>query len=89
MGNEIRRLRRNHILVNELGDQTILYNTNRKAIHVLNPTARLIWDLCDGEHSLQDMEQTMRSNFSIPREQDVYADILRILDEFASKGLVE
>jgi len=43
-------LRKSDILVQELGEQTVLYRTKGKAIHVLNPTARLIWGLCDGQH---------------------------------------
>jgi hypothetical protein len=82
-------LRKSDILVQELGEQTVLYRTKGKAIHVLNPTARLIWGLCDGQHSLQDMERAVHASFAIPEGYDVCADIRRIVDEFSSKGLME
>jgi hypothetical protein len=82
-------LRKSDILVQELGEQTILYRAEGKAIHVLNPTARLIWELCDGQHSLRDMEQAVHASFAIPEGHDVCADIRRTVDGFSSKGLLE
>jgi hypothetical protein len=40
-------------------------------MHILNPTARRIWELCDGEHSVEDMAQAIRGSFSVPDAYDV------------------
>ena len=82
-------LRKSDVLVKELGEQTVLYRAEGQAIHVLNPTARLIWDLCDGQHDLEGMEQAVHSSFAIAEGHDVCADIQRIVEEFSSKGLLE
>jgi len=82
-------IRRSDITVKDIGDETLLYNAKEKVIHVLNPTAKLIWELCDGGHTLDEMEEMMRANFAVPAEHDAAADIRRTLETFASKGLVE
>jgi hypothetical protein len=84
-----RPTRKLDLTVKVIGGETLLYNGNEKAIHILNPTAKLIWDLCDGEHMLEDMEQEVRASFSIAEERDVAGDIRRTLEVFADKGLLE
>ena len=77
-----------NIMANDLGEQVALYSVEGKAVHVLNPTAHLIWDLCDGEHSLEDIELAIRSSFAIPEGRDVQADIRRTVAELSEKGLL-
>jgi hypothetical protein len=89
MTDTARPLHRNDVLVNQLGEQIVLYSAQGQAIHVLNVTAGLIWALCDGEHSIQDMERAVQSSFAVPEGHDVRADVQRILEEFSSKGLLQ
>jgi len=76
------------IAVKDIGNETLLYSAKGEAIHVLNPTAKLIWELCDGEHTITEMEQAIRANFSVTDEHDVTEDIRRTLEIFAEKGLL-
>jgi hypothetical protein len=80
--------RKPEIMANDLGEQMALYSVEGKAVHVLNPTARLIWDLCDGEHSLEEIEAAIRSSFAVPEGQDVQADIQRTVKELSDKNLL-
>jgi PqqD family protein of HPr-rel-A system len=82
-------LRRPDVVVKELGDETLLYNAEGKSIHVLNPTAHVIWQHCDGDHDVHAIEDALRSSFSVPEDHDVQADIQRTLDEFRDKGLLQ
>lgn len=81
-----------------LGNETLLYQANGKAIHVLNPTARRIWELCDGQHTAQEMEQLIRAEFQLPAhiegsqpnsQADIAGDIERTLQMFSEAGLLE
>jgi hypothetical protein len=82
-------LRREGILSKELGDETVLYHQDGSAIHVLNRTALAIWELCDGAHTVQEMDQSIRSIFDLPNPQvDVAGDIERTLSLFRDKGLL-
>lgn len=81
-------VRKPEITVKDIGGETLLHSPDGKAIHVLNPTAQLIWEMCDGEHTHSDMEQTLRNRFVIPDEYDVLSDIRRTLETFATNGLL-
>jgi hypothetical protein len=72
-----------------VGHETILSSDTEKAIHILNPTAKLVWDLCDGQHSLEEIEMKMRSSFAVPAEYPVSEDIRKILLVLDQKGLLE
>ncbi|MCF6156505.1 MAG: PqqD family protein [Candidatus Brocadia sp.] len=87
--NTTKPIRKQGILVQDMGRETLLYSTEGKAIHVLNPTAKLIWELCDGGHTREEMEQVIRTRFSIPDNHDVAGDILHTLEVFVTKGIVE
>jgi hypothetical protein len=80
--------RRSGIVAKKVGHEIILYGNTEEAIHILNPTAKLIWDLCDGEHTPADMEQLIRTQFSVPPERDVIADIASTLKIFSEKRLL-
>ena len=77
------------IMVQDVGDETLLYSAEGEAIHILNPTAKCIWELCDGEHTTTDLVQALRARFSISGEYDMTADIVRTLEVFAAKGLLQ
>jgi len=73
----------------DMGDELLLYDSERETIHTLNPTARLIWELCDGTHTIEDMEQAIRAHFAVSDGHDVSEDIQEILKTFATKGLLK
>jgi hypothetical protein len=87
--NTTRPIRKPGIIVKDIGGETLLYSADEEAIHILNPTAQLIWELCDGEHTVEDMERAIRASFSVADEHDVVGDIRETLELFASKGLKE
>ena len=76
------------IIAKNIGDETLLYSAEEEAIHVLNATAKLVWELCDGEHTAADMERAIRASFSVPDEQDVGRDVRQTLDILTDKGLL-
>lgn len=80
--------RKPDIVAKDIGREIILYSSKQEGIHILNPTARLIWELCDGEHTLGEMEQALRANFSIPPNYNVIEDIQKTLDMFVTKELL-
>lgn len=76
------------IEVKVIGSETLLCNTSGEEIHVLNATAAMIWQLCDGQHNPQEMERAIREEFSIATETDVLADIEHTLLIFRNKNLL-
>jgi hypothetical protein len=82
-------IRKPGILIQDLGGEMLLYSAEEKVMHILNPTARRIWELCNGEQSVEAMEQAIRASFSVPDGHDVVGDIRRTLEVFAGKGLLK
>jgi len=83
-----RPLKREDIVCRDMGTETLLYDARAEAIHLLNPTALLIWNLCDGNHSLRDVDKELRAAFSLAAEHDVLADIQQTVDTFAKNNLL-
>ena len=87
--NTAKPVRKQGLIVQDIGHETLLYSAEGKVVHVLNPTAKLIWELCDGTHTADDMERKLRMNFSTAKEHNVVEDIERTLDLFVSKGIID
>ena len=85
----LRPIRKSNIMVKDIGDETLIYSLEQEKVHVLNPTARLIWKLCDGQHSLADMEEVLRARFVIATDHDVIDDVKQTLRVFATQGLLQ
>lgn len=80
--------RRAGIQAKPLHDELVLYDTGGSAIHVLNPTAAAVWNLCDGAHSLDEIAAALAVAFAVAPGEDVRGDVRRILAEFAAKALL-
>ena len=83
-----RPVRKPDITVKQVGSEVIVFGRADKEIHVLNATAKLIWDLCDGKHTVEEIEASIRSRFSVPPESNLTEDIQKTLRVFDQKGLL-
>lgn len=81
--------RRKDIVLKKLGKETLLYDPTTDKVHTLNRTASLIWNLCDGKHSLGEIKKAICENFSIKETIEVEKDILKNLKELQKLGLLE
>jgi PqqD family protein of HPr-rel-A system len=73
----------------KIGNESVLFNKETGAVHVLNPTADRIWELCDGEHSIQEIEDEVRREFHPDGDRDIAADIRNVLERFTKEGLLD
>lgn len=72
-------------MVRELADETLVYDVERHRAHCLNPTAALVWGLCDGENTVPRIAEKMGARLSarVPDE------LVRLaLDQLADRGLL-
>jgi len=82
------RPRKNTCVVDELlpDGGMVLYHSCLQQLMTLNPTAALVWECCDGAHSLAMIAQELRDVFpDVPTIED---DILSVLREFIDRGMV-
>ena len=85
----LRPLRATNVLTQGLGGELLLYTAHQKKTHVLNPTARRIWELCDGNHSVETIAQKIRETCLVTGGHDVERDVRKTLENFASKDLLQ
>ena len=70
-----------------LGDGSmILYNTCKRELLTLNPTAALIWECCDGAHNIPAICAEIHDVF--PDRTDVYGDVLNLLQDLLERGMI-
>jgi hypothetical protein len=81
-----RPCRRSDLTIQRAGQDTLLYDPVADAVHVLNRTAWAIWELCDGQCTLDDMATRLQEGFASLPDQDVHGDI--VLAVLAQNGLI-
>ncbi len=82
-------LRRTDVVRRETPDETLLYDPQADAVHVLNRTALAVWDLCDGEHAAGDIEAELRRCFKVDPEAGIAEDVRRVLERFNREQLLK
>ena len=80
---EVRPLKRDGIVARNLGEECILYDETHGGMHVVNSVAGLVLELCDGQHTVEQMEARVREAFAVADGTDVRGDLDRILAQFA------
>ena len=73
----------------QMGEEMVLYDTQTESIHTLNPTAHYIWELCDGQHTQEDIVKQVKTNFADTEVHDVRIQVQEVLDHFRSENLLE
>ncbi len=81
-------LKRADLIVADVHEQSIIYNSQKELIHVLNATAKVVWEMCDGQHTAEDMADRIRQSFAVPAERDILADVHGVLAVFVEKDLL-
>jgi hypothetical protein len=59
------------LVVKEMGDETMVYDTDANKAHCLNQTAALVWKNCDGMRSASDIAQVIAAQLGAPVDQSV------------------
>ena len=67
----------------------MLYDPRSESIHVLNPPAAVIWQLCDGEHNVEAIIADLSRAFAGTEAADLRADVAETLHTFRTLGLLE
>jgi hypothetical protein len=81
-------LRKDGILTRRIGDEWMLYDSEKGDIHVINSTAEYVWRLCDGSHSISEIQRKMQEAFDVPDGVDIIKDIDGIIAKFYDLGVL-
>jgi len=78
--------RKDSLIVKELPDETLVYDTQRDKAHCLNSTAALVWKNCDGKKTVDQLRELMEQDAgaSVPEEM-----VWLALDQLKQFSLLE
>jgi hypothetical protein len=69
------------LLIEELPEETVVYDTTRHEAHCLNRAATLVWHHCDGRTSPSEMAEILRKELDLPADETMVRLILEQLEE--------
>jgi hypothetical protein len=69
--------------VKEVPDGYVVYQTERERVHFLNPTAVIVYELCDGAHNVERISSFIAGAYELaaPPVEEVSACIASLLQE--------
>jgi hypothetical protein len=76
------------VLELDMGDGLILYNHDSSLVHHLNPSAALVWHLCDGQATVGDLAREIAEEYGLPGSE-VEVQVASVIAEFDALDLVE
>ena len=80
------RARQHGLLVDRVGDETIVFDEDRKEAHSLNRMASIVWQHSDGKHSLSEIAAVLTQELHVEADEAI---VLYALDKLASVHLLE
>jgi PqqD family protein of HPr-rel-A system len=72
----------------DMGDGLVLFNRGSSLVHHLNPSAALVWHLCDGEGSVEQLSRDIAAEYAMDR-REVQEQVAQLVGEFEALGLVD
>ncbi len=81
-------LRKGGVRLQEMENESLLYDEEKNKIHILNTVAGYVWDMCDGTHDTLEMKKKLRQSFEISRDVNLEEDIRHIIQNFADLELL-
>ena len=76
------------VLELDMGDGLILYNHDGDLVHHLNPSAGIVWQLCDGDVTVGELGRDIAEEYGLDPEV-VERQVATVIAEFDTLGLVE
>lgn len=82
-----RPLRKGQAWIRRGTDDVAVYNPDDGRLHVLNPSALAIWELCDGATAISEIAEAVAEATGIPLPR-AKADVECAISQFQAVGLV-
>ncbi len=80
---------RKDLVLQEVGEEGLLYDREGAMVHILNRTALHAWRLCDGRHTVDEIVEALVSAFSGAEATRVRRDVEKMLAGLLERGLLE
>jgi hypothetical protein len=79
---------RDDLLVMELDGEAVIFDHRKPGMHHLNPTATILFGLCDGTGTAKEIAADISAVFRLPTA-DVERQVRALLREFKQSGLLD
>ena len=80
-------LRNPQVVLERVGNEAILYDRQSGRVHVVNGSAARLWDLVDGESTLDEVAARFAASYSMPVSV-VRADVEELFVTFRDRSLL-
>lgn len=79
--------RKEQVISQKASSNLLLLNMSDGNYYSLNEIGSKIWELCDGNHSIAQLVDTLTAEYDVPAET-LKGDILELLDNLRSEKLI-
>ncbi len=76
------------VLELDMGDGLILFNHDSSLVHHLNPSAALVWQLCNGQVSVGQLAEEIAEEYGLGKD-GVFEQVASVIAEFDALDLVQ
>jgi PqqD family protein of HPr-rel-A system len=80
--------RRDDLAIVELDGEAVIYDETSGKLHHLNPSATIVFSLCDGSGTVKDLAAEISAALDL-QPSEVERQIRSVLKEFRAEGLLE
>jgi hypothetical protein len=84
----VRPKARDDITVVELDGEAVIFDEQSGALHRLNPTATIVFGLCDGTATIRDISRDICEAFGVPLTE-VESQVRGVIRQFRKSKLLE
>ena len=84
--------RRDDVEAHRVRDELVLYCPVRESAFSLNKSSRIIWELCDGQHTQSEIAWTLAGQLDCDGEvvePELAADVAMTVAQFRTNGLLD
>ena len=76
------RSRMDGLVIQELDDETLVYDTETDKAHCLNQTSAMVWEQCDGKTTVEQAARSLQSKLDVPVGADIIWLAVKQLQRF-------
>ncbi|ALG67298.1 HPr-rel-A system PqqD family peptide chaperone [Beggiatoa leptomitoformis] len=76
------------VLSQQIDQEIVLHDPRTGKVYMLNPTASLIWSLCDGMHSTAEIAKEIQNRFRLTPET-ILTTVEKTVAELKEYGLIK
>jgi PqqD family protein of HPr-rel-A system len=72
----------------QIEGEAILYDPEAVRLHHLNPSAALIFQLCDGSGTVKELARDIAEELGLPQD-DITRQVRRVVEHFKHSGILD